>query len=331
MPCRFRKPKNAPQCTATTISTLTISTITTQQKLSQTGKPFMTLSFLSLSDHLCDPKTARYRIIPIPYEGTVCFLGGTALGPDAMLDVSNQMEHFDEELQCDITQTGIATYPPILPEDTPEKTSVKIYQTVTQESYFQPGKVPIFLGGEHSITPPLVRAAAESYPGVSVLQFDAHADLRESYTGGRFSHASAMRRVLETTPHLVQVGIRSFSAEESRECPAQIARLITPTMLRQHSEDCITQILRNLTEHVYITVDIDAFDPAYAPGTGTPEPGGLDWFQVTQILRRVCEVKTIVGADIVEVAPLGNNNVITEFLAVRLAGKIIAYTGTRRV
>ena len=282
--------------------------------------------FLSLPTERCDPQSARYRIVPVPYEGTVCFLGGTAKGPDAILAVSDQMEHFDDELLCDFTRHGIATFPPIPSAEAPEKMYEQIYQTVRREAYFEQGKVPIFLGGEHSITPPIVRAAAECYGEISALQFDAHADLRDAYTGGKFSHASAMRRVLEMTPHLAQVGIRSFSEEEYRECPEQIAAIITPRMVMQNIERCIAKIINTLTEHVYITIDIDAFDPAYAPGTGTPEPGGLDWFQVTSILRRVCETKKIIGADIVEVAPLGGNNVVTEFLATRLVAKMIAYT-----
>jgi len=286
----------------------------------------MTPSFLSLPDDRCNPLTARYRIVPVPYEGTVCFLGGTAKGPEAILDVSNQMEHFDEELLGDFTRHGIATFPSIPPADTPEREFDRIYQTVKQESHFQRGKFPIFLGGEHSITPPIVRAAAECYGTISVLQFDAHADLRDAYTGGKFSHAAAMRRVLEITPHLVGVGIRSFSKEEYQECPKPIAALMTPRMLMQERDRCLTKILGTLTEHVYITVDIDVFDPAYAPGTGTPEPGGLDWYQVTDVLRQVCETKNVVGADVVEVAPLGGNNVVTEFLAARLVAKIIAYS-----
>ena len=284
------------------------------------------MSFLSLPDDRCDPITARYRIIPVPYEGTVCFLGGTGRGPEAILAVSDQMEHFDEELLCDFTRRGIATFPAILAADTPEEEFAQIYQTVKQETYFQPGKFPIFLGGEHSITPPIVRAAVECFGTISVLQFDAHADLRDAYTGGKFSHASAMRRVLEITPNLVQVGIRSFSEEEYRDCPQRIATLITPRILKQDVEHCMDSILDSLSEQVYITVDIDVFDPAFAPGTGTPEPDGLDWVQVTSILRRVCEAKTVVGADVVEVLPLGGNNAITEFLAARLVGKMIAYS-----
>ena len=270
-----------------------------------------------------------FQIIPVPYEGTVCFLGGTAKGPEAILAVTDQMEQFDEELLRNFPPITDAVQPPILPADTPEKMYDRIYQTVKRESYFQSDKLPIFLGGEHGITPPIVRAAAECYGMISVLQFDAHADLRDAYTGGKFSHASAMRRVLEITPNLVQVGVRSFSEEEYQECPEQIAALISPRMLAQDRERCITKILDSLTERVYITVDIDAFDPAFAPGTGTPEPGGLDWLQVTEILRRVCEAKNVIGADIVEVAPLGGNNVITEFLAARLVGKIMVYTKSK--
>ena len=283
------------------------------------------MTFLRLHDTLCDPHSARYRIVPIPYEATVCFRAGTAKGPDAILAVSDQMEHFDEELFNDFTQQGIATFPPIAADKTPEKMFNKISQTVKRKAYFAPGKVPIFLGGEHGITPPIVQAAAECFGSISVLQFDAHADLRDSYSGGRFSHAAAMRRVLEFTPHLVQVGIRSFSEEEYLECPKHIAAIISPKMLMQDRNRCIEKILGALTENIYITVDIDVFDPAFAPGTGTPEPGGLDWFQVTDILRRVCETKTVIGADIVETAPM-TCNAVTEFLAARLVGKIIAYT-----
>ncbi|GHT23899.1 agmatinase [Planctomycetales bacterium] len=288
----------------------------------------MESSFLTLQPERSEPATAKYLIVPVPYEGSVCFLGGTSKGPGAILAVSNQMEHFDEELQIDFTEAGIATLPAVEPKDLPHPQAIQyISEEVRNRKIFQSGKIPIFLGGEHSITPPFVRAAAEIYDNISVLQFDAHADLRDSYTtGGKFSHGSAMRRVLEITPHLVQAGIRSFSLEEKRDCPEYIEKIITPQKIRSDFDGCIKNILYNLTEKVYITIDIDGLDPAFAPGTGTPEPGGLDWFQLTGILRQVCEAKTIIGADIVEVAPMGENNVITEFLAARLAGKLIAYT-----
>ncbi|MDR0392105.1 MAG: agmatinase [Planctomycetaceae bacterium] len=283
------------------------------------------MSFFSLPKELSDPATAKFFIQPVPYEGTVSFLKGTVNGPDAILSVSDQMEHFDEELLFDITQSGIATFPTIPPANSPEEQFNRIYQTIHERNLFQKNRIPIFLGGEHSITPPIVSCASELYDEISVLQFDAHADLRDSYTGTKYSHGSAMRRVLEYTQNLVQVGIRSFSEEEAQYYPDRIKQFITPALLVRDYSFCLDQILHKLSDQIYITIDIDVFDPSFAPGTGTPEPGGLSWREVTDILRRVCEAKNVVGVDIVEVAPLGGNNVITEFMAARLVGKIIAY------
>ena len=285
-------------------------------------------TFFNLPPEFSDPKTARFHVVPIPYEGTVCFMRGTANGPDVILDVSDQLEHIDEELQNEYWRAGIATHPPIPSADTPAEQTVRIYETVPP--FFQPGKFPIFLGGEHSITRPIVQAAAERYKNLSVLQFDAHADLRDEFTGGKYSHASAMRRVLEITPYLTQVGVRSYSAEELRECPEQIADLITVPMLETEEglKKAIERILGRLTDTVYITFDIDAFDPAIAPATGTPEPGGMTWRQATTILYEVSRAKHVIGADVVETAPFQNGNIITEFLAARLVGKIMAYNET---
>ncbi len=282
-------------------------------------------TFFHLPDEYTDQNTARFHVLPIPYEGTVCFMQGTVNGPDAILDVSDQLEHIDEVLQNEYYRTGIATYPTVPTAETPAEQMICVYDAV--RPLFQPGRFPIILGGEHSITPPIVRAAAEVYPNLSVLQFDAHADLRDEFTGGKFSHASAMRRVLEITPHLTQVGIRSYSEEELRECPRQIENLITVPMLETESglRNAIRKILDSLTETVYITFDIDAFDPAFAPATGTPEPGGMTWRQATAILYEVSREKNVIGADVVEVAPYRNGNITTEFLAARLVGKIMAY------
>ncbi len=283
------------------------------------------MSFLQLPPEFRDPETARFHILPIPYEGTVCFVRGTAAGPAAILAVSDQIEHFDEETLRESFRPGIVTYPAIEAAETPELEMRRIFETVERLDLFAKHRFPIFLGGEHSISSPIVRAAANKYGNLSVLQFDAHADLRNEYTGGRFSHASVMRRISEITPHFVQVGIRSFSAEEYEECPERVRQFITPKMLEQDFRFALDRILFALTENVYITIDLDAFDPAQAPGVGTPEPGGLSWRDVTAILREVFEHKNVIGADVVETAPLGGNNIVSEFLAARLVGKIIAY------
>ena len=189
------------------------------------------------------------------------------------------------------------------------------------------GKFVLALGGEHSITAALVAAAAEARGPLSVLQIDAHADLRDSYNGTKYSHACVMRRVLETTAQIAQVGIRSCSLEEVQACGERAASFITPQMAAAEA-DWIDRALGLLGEKVYVTVDIDGFDPSIAPGVGTPEPGGLTWQQVTALLRRVCGEREVVAADIVEVRPIPPNHV-TEFLAARLACKIIAYTQNR--
>jgi agmatinase len=169
-----------------------------------------------------------------------------------------------------------------------------------------------------------VQAVQERHGAVSVLQIDAHADLRDRYTGTTMSHACVMRRVLEATGSICQVGIRSVSAEEYRDCPEQVRRFFTPAAI-ERDPSWVARAVGMLRPRVYVTVDIDGFDPAMAPGTGTPEPGGLTWPQVTGLLRAVCAQRQVVGADIVEVRPIPPNH-ITEYLAARLAYKIICYT-----
>jgi len=286
---------------------------------------FMRQTFLNIDPKYNDPQTAKFFILPVPYEGTVSFMKGTVNGPAAILAVSDQIEHLDEELLLEYYKAGIVTLDPLPIGETPEQEMELVYHAT--RSLFKPGKFPIILGGEHSITSPIVRAAAEVYPGLSVLQFDAHADLRNTYTGTKYSHGSAMRRVLEITPNLVQVGIRSFSAEEWADCPNQIDHLIRVSTLETEEgfRWAMAKILDRLTKHVYITFDIDGLDPAFAPATGTPEPGGLTWWMATRIIEEVSLAKNVIGADVVEVAPFQNGNVITEFLAARLVGKIMAY------
>ncbi len=271
---------------------------------------------------------ARYVIFPVPFEGTVCFEKGTANGPRRILEVSDQMEYIDEETLIEFWKPGIRTLAPLPAEPTPRAEMEAIYARAKQESLFAEGRFPITLGGEHSITAPLLRAAAETYPELSILQFDAHSDLRDSFPpGGRDSHASVMRRALEITPNLVQVGVRSFSEEDLISCPEQVRRFITPARLEDDFDAALAEIISRLSENVYITIDMDVFDPSSAPGVGTPEPGGLSWRQITKILRAVFKTKKVIGADVVETAPIPGQ-VVTEFLAARLVAKLMTYDQT---
>jgi len=279
--------------------------------------------FLDLPPERRDQATARYAVLPVPYEGTVSYESGTADGPAAIMRASQQVELFDEELCDDFSPAGIFTCDAVEPADNPPEQMRRIKQAALD--ILRTGKFMLTIGGEHSITIPLVEAVSEIHGPVSVLQIDAHADLRDSYRDTPLSHACVMRRVLETTDSICQVGVRSYSQEEYRSCREQIDNLITPEIIR-NEPDWIDRALALLGDMVYVTIDIDGLDPSIAPGVGTPEPGGLTWRETTRLLQRVCCERQVVAADIVEVRPIPPNHV-TEFTAARLAYKIVAYTG----
>jgi agmatinase len=283
-------------------------------------------SFLNIPPAACAASRARYAVLPVPYEGTVSYLRGTAHAPAAILDASAQVEDFDEELAACYRGAGIRTLPVVPPADTPAQQMRRVEDVA--RTIAANGTFLLALGGEHSITAPLVRAAADHHGDISVLQIDAHADLRDTYDGTPYSHACVMRRVLEVTERLAQVGIRNYSQQEYRDCPRQVARFITPGIVERDS-GWMDRALALLGDKVYVTVDVDGFDPAFVPGTGTPEPGGLTWRQVTGLLRRVCAERQVIGADIVEVVPIAGQ-VVSEFLAARLAYKIISYVESRQ-
>lgn len=278
--------------------------------------------FLGLEPPYYDGAASRYAVLSVPYEGTVTYKPGTAAGPAAIIEASQQVELFDEELRGEFFQAGVATYPAVEPADNPPDQMRRVKDAA--RPIVEAGRFLLALGGEHSITAPLVELVDEVMGPVSVLQIDAHADLRDEYDGTKHSHACVMRRVLETTDRICQVGVRNWSKEEDNACREQVARFITPETI-ENDPDWIASALNLLGETVYVTVDIDGLDPSIAPGVGTPEPGGLSWRQVTRLLRRVCAERRVVGADIVEVRPIPPNHV-TEFLAAKLAYKIIAYT-----
>ena len=280
-------------------------------------------NFLGIDTELAAYDTARYAVLPIPYEATVSYQTGTRLGPDAIIAASQQVEWNDEALGVGHLQAGIATLDAVPPNAAgPEAMHEDIHRAA--RAAVGDGKFLLGLGGEHGVTSGLVRAVIEKHAKLSVLQIDAHADLRATYQGTPFSHASVMRRVLDMGVTIVPVGVRSFSEEEALFMCETGIEPITPRRVRDDPA-WIDAALAGLGETVYVTIDIDAFDPAYAPGTGTPEPGGLDWFHVCDLLARVCKERTVVAADVVEVMPIPGQ-VITEFLAARLVCKLIAMT-----
>lgn len=282
----------------------------------------MPANFLGLAARDSTYRKSRFAILPIPYDATVSFQVGSRNAPAAIIAASQQVELFDDELLFEPYRAGIATLEPLGVEAAgPEAMHAAIFTAARR--IVRDGKFLFAFGGEHGITSGLVRAVAAKHRKLSILQFDAHLDLRDSYQGSPYSHACVMRRCLEHVRTIVPVGIRNVAAEEHRFLKRSAIR---PVMARDAalSDDWYEKVLDALTDEVYVTIDIDGFDPAYAPGTGTPEPGGLDWYQVTEVLRLVAAEKRIVAADIVEVLPIPGQ-AVTEFLAAKLAYRLMGY------
>jgi agmatinase len=272
---------------------------------------------------------ARTVVFPVPLDRTTSYLAGTNNGPAAILRASRYVETYDEELKCEPYEAArIATIPAL---ETHEGTLDKVLSELRTGvlALLADGKFPVILGGEHSLTAPCVAAAAKKFENLSVLQIDAHADLRDAYQGNPSSHASVMRRVVEICP-AVQVGIRAISAEEAEVIPRlPVSVYWAKDIARARTEEWVPRVVNDLTENVYLTVDLDGFDPAYVPATGTPEPGGLDWYQVTALIRAVAARRRIVAMDVVELLPQPGDHA-SDFLAARLIYKTLGYIYSRR-
>ena len=271
------------------------------------------------------PGSARAIVIPFGLEASVSYGGGTKAGPAAILQASQQLELYDEELGCEPYRAwGVAALPP--PEIARPIEAALDQLAGLVEGVLEEGKFPFVLGGEHSLTPGAVRSVAVRYPGLVVLQLDAHADLRDGYQGERYSHAAAMRRVLDLAGvSLVSVGIRAISAEEVAFYAANRDRIDIHWAKDQSRWD-IDEIVAPLRGRpVYITFDIDALDASVMPATGTPTPGGLSYWQALGILRRACAAAgQVVGADLVEFAPIAGLHAC-DYTAAALAYKMLAY------
>jgi len=280
-------------------------------------------TFCSLDGPPAEYAAAKCVIIPAPYEGTVTYGGGASAGPTAIIDASRNMETFDEELLAETVDIGIHTLPePLLPSD-PAAAAEAVEGLVS--GVLEDGKFPVVLGGEHSVSLGPVRALAKKHPGMTVLQIDAHADLRDSYRGSKYSHASIGARIKETCP-LVQVGIRSLS---SAEYPVTQSADVTTFFAKDWEAKKIPSLLEALSDDVYITIDVDGLDPSVIPGTGTPEPGGLLWKDVLLLLREVAENRTVLGFDVVELAPIPGS-VVSEFAAAKLTYRLLGYVARSR-
>ncbi len=263
-------------------------------------------------------QTAKVVIIPVPYDRTSTWIKGAEKGPAAIIAASANMELYDIETDSEPYKAGMYTDQPITIDQPPEKMVEAVARTVRR--HLQQDKFAVVLGGEHSVSIGSVRAHAERHPGLTVLQLDAHCDLRDEYDNSRFNHACVMARIKEICP-FVQVGIRSMDSSEKEVADKQnifFAKDIYNTT------DWIETVLSRLSEKVYITIDLDVFDPAIMPSTGTPEAGGLSWYTVLGLLKALADKKEIVGFDVVELCP-SETNKSPDFLAAKLVYKLLSY------
>jgi agmatinase len=280
--------------------------------------------FLGLTQAESRLQSARVAVIPAPFDQTTSYLPGARFGPAAILEASRQVEFYDEELDREPFRIGVATLAEVEVDPADAARSLDRLHAVVR-ALVERGVIPFTLGGEHSLTIAPVRALQERYPGLSVLQLDAHLDLRAQYQGTPHSHASVMRRVRELGAPTVAVGIRSVSLEEAEYVHAERVPVFLGREIRAKGLP-VEEILAKLANPVYVTVDLDAFDPAFVPAVGTPEPGGLTWDEGCRLLRAVCERRQVVGVDLVELCPIPGQPA-SDFFAAKLANKLIGYLG----
>lgn len=261
---------------------------------------------------------SRVVVLPVPYDETSTWGKGADKGPEAILEASANMELYDIETNSEIYKIGIFTAPPVTEKSSPEQMVNAVHQETLK--YLKQGKFIVGLGGEHSVTTGFVRAHAELYKNLTVLQLDAHTDLRPDYEGSPYNHACVMSRVAEICP-FVQVGIRSMDSIEKPFLKQE--KLFLAEHIHGRS-DWHQKVADQLTENVFITIDLDVFDPSIMPSTGTPEPGGMLWYDVIALLRLVAGQRKIVGFDVVELAP-SEINKAPDFMASKLIYKLLSY------
>lgn len=263
-------------------------------------------------------ETSKVVLLPVPYDGTSTWVKGSDKGPEAFLDASENMELYDIETNSEPYKNGVFLSDPITENQSPEKMVQAVYQAT--KNFLSRGKFVTIFGGEHSVSIGSIRAFNESFDNLTVLQIDAHADLRREYEGSTCNHACAMYEANQNC-NLVQVGIRSMDISETR-----VMNKEQVFFAHEMAEDdyWIDQVIDCLTDNVYITIDLDGFDPSILPSTGTPEPGGLQWYETLELLRRVNEEKNVVGFDIVELCPNPSEK-SSDFVAAKLYYKLLAY------
>jgi agmatinase len=276
------------------------------------------MNYGGLDEEFARYATAEIAILPVPYDGTSTWIKGADRGPAAILEASANMELYDIETDSEVYTRGIATVEAVEECSSPEAMAAEVERRV--EALLEDGKFPVILGGEHSVSIGAFRAFARRYDSFSVLQLDAHSDTREEYEGSACNHACVMARAREVAS-VAQVGIRSSAAEERERL--QPDRVFYAHELHEERCNWMYEVSRKLQDNVYITIDLDVFDPSIMPSTGTPEPDGLFYRQVLNLVRLVNERHNIVGLDVVELCP-NEVNKAPDFLASKLVYQILS-------
>jgi agmatinase len=257
-------------------------------------------------------------IVPVPYDATSTWMRGADKGPAAILEASVNLEFYDIETNSEAHLAGIHTVHPVHENETPEKMVNALHDKIL--SLLADKKFPVVIGGNHSVSIGSMKAFSEHYRDLTILQLDAHADMRQVYEGSEYNHACAMARAREYAP-VVQVGVRSMSVEEKPYIEED--RIFYAYMLHYH-KDLYARAIEKLSENVYITIDLDVLDPSLMPSTGTPEPGGPEYFELMHFLRDVIKSRNVVGFDVVELCPSVTNKA-PDFIAAKIIYQLLSY------
>ncbi|MFA6141887.1 MAG: agmatinase [Candidatus Omnitrophota bacterium] len=281
-------------------------------------------NFIGLEEEYSSFKKSKVSILQVPYDKTTTYIHGTSKGPAAIIDASKYVELFDDEINMETYRIGIHTMEPLVVEGLSSEDMVDHVHKSASE-LLKSNKFPVMLGGEHSVSVGVVKAFKETYPNLSVLHLDAHCDLRNEYFGSKLNHGCVARRISEICP-IVQVGTRSMSKEEKDFIAAQANGKVKNISVYDILENPMWKdtATKSLSENVYVSIDLDVFDPSLVPSVGTPEPGGIGWYETLDLLRDVSKDKKIVGFDVVELCPIPGQ-ISSDFLAAKLIYKLIGY------
>jgi agmatinase len=278
-------------------------------------------NFGGLPNEYTQYKNSEIVIVPVPFDKTSSWLKGSNKGPDALINASRYLEHYDIETKSEVFKNGVFTGKKIRACNSQamiSKLSRKVAELLNDNKYV------VTIGGNHSVSIGAVKGYGAVYDNFGVLHLDAHSDMRDIYEGDKYNHACFARRAKETADDLISVGIRSI---DSSEVPYVDNKKTYYAREIQSSNEWIPEVIEHLPDNVYISIDLDVFDPGIMPSTGTPEPGGLNWYQVTGLLKEVFQNKNVIGFDVVELCP--SRNRAPDFMAAKLIYKMLSYRFSR--